>query len=127
MFKVSLDCQIIVKGIIILIVRDGVLRPDGVDGLGGICCKLFLCSLSLTLFSVGKISSGICFSCETSPVSTEAPSRKLSYGQSSISAPQSAVNTSINANNTGRPPTPRKSNILVKAQQPTANSRTLTV
>ena len=84
--------------------------------------KLINENVSTVTRSIENLTSSI-YTEQTSSVSTEAPSRKLAYGQSSISAPQSAVNTSINANNTGRPPTPRKSNILVKAQQPTANSK----
>lgn len=90
--------------------------------------KLINENVSTVTRSIENLTSSI-YTEQTSPISTEAPSRKLSSGQSSISAaktitsPQSAVNTSMNANNTGRPPTPRKANILVKAQQPTANSK----
>lgn len=77
--------------------------------------KLINENVSTVTRSIENLTSSI-YTEQTSPISTEAPSRKLSSGQS-------AINTSMNANNTGRPPTPRKSNILVKAQQPTANSK----
>ncbi|XP_071179887.1 serine-rich adhesin for platelets-like isoform X1 [Mytilus edulis] len=66
---------------------------------------------------------------QTSPVSTEAPSRRISLpAQRSLSSGRAVVSSqsSSNTSSTGRPPTPRKSSILVKAQTPSATNGTYT-
>ncbi|XP_052074707.1 mucin-5AC-like [Mytilus californianus] len=66
---------------------------------------------------------------QTSPVSTEAPSRRISLpAQSSLSSGRAVVSSQSSSitSSTGRPPTPRKSNILVKAQTPSATKGSYT-
>lgn len=78
------------------------------------------------LFSITKTIENLTSSIlteQTSPTNTEEPSKKTPLSNDSptssvksLTSPQYPAAASNNSNNTGRPPTARKSNILVKAQ-----------
>lgn len=74
--------------------------------------KLIKEDLSSVTRSIENLTSSIMVE-QTSPVNTEAPSRKISGTSLNKPTASSAVPSVSNA---GRPPTPRKSNILVKSQ-----------